>query len=257
MELADFYFRANPPHRRLLTRPHPRRRHIRRIRGTSRNPPEFPAAVRRRILLPKRRRIRRSSQKPIQRPDLQAPAGPNPTRTGRKQRSGFNIYDAVPDARLEAGGSVTAVTEDKFPFIGKSGLTAVLEKLEANAVRAPVYVADPSVQLIYVSRGSGRIRVGGFLGKMDSEVKAGQLVLVPKYFAVGKVAGDEGMECFSIITTTHPLIEELGGKDSIFGSLSAQVFQVSFNVTAEFEKLLRSKITKASPLVPPSNHGKP
>ncbi|XP_038879635.1 legumin type B-like [Benincasa hispida] len=166
----------------------------------------------------------------------------------------FNIYHALPDAVVKGGGSVTVVTDEKFPFIGKSGLTAVLEKLEANAVRSPVYVADPSVQLIYIASGSGRVQiVETFLRKnIDAEVKAGQLVLVPKYFAVGKVAGEEGLECFTIITTTHPLLEELGGDTSIFGTFSPQVFQASFNVTARFEKLLRSKITKTSSLVPPS-----
>lgn len=117
----------------------------------------------------------------------------------------FNIYNAVPNAVVNDGGSVTIVTDKKFPFIGKSGLTAVLEKLEPNAVRSPVYVADPSVQLIYVASGSGRVQIAEtFLrNTIDAEVKAGQLVLVPKYFAVGKVSGEEGLECFTIITTTQ------------------------------------------------------
>ncbi|KGN57581.1 legumin J [Cucumis sativus] len=167
----------------------------------------------------------------------------------------FNIYHTAPDAVVKGGGSVTVLTEEKFPFIGKSGLTAVLEKLEANAVRSPVYVADPSVQLIYVASGSGRVQIAETFMRyqIDAEVKAGQLVLVPKYFAVGKMAGEEGLECFTIITTTHPLLEELGGKTSIFGAFSPQVFEASFNLTAHFEKLFRSKITKSSPLVPPSD----
>ncbi|XP_023552766.1 11S globulin seed storage protein 2-like [Cucurbita pepo subsp. pepo] len=85
---------------------------------------------------------------------------PEPNRQGDLV---FNIYDVV--SRDEGSGSVTVVTEKEFPFIAKSGLTAVLEKLEANAARSPVYVADPSVQLVYVASGSGRVQIAGFLGE--------------------------------------------------------------------------------------------
>lgn len=116
----------------------------------------------------------------------------------------YNIDAAAPDGRAKAGGgSVTTVTESKFPFIGQSGLTAVLEKIEANAVRSPVYVAEAADQLIYVAEGSGRIQIVGFESKIDAEVKSGQLLLVPKYFAVGKIAGEEGLECISVITATQ------------------------------------------------------
>ncbi|XP_022985328.1 12S seed storage protein CRD-like [Cucurbita maxima] len=162
----------------------------------------------------------------------------------------YNIDAAAPDGRVKGGaGAVTTVTESKFPFIGQSGLTAILEKLDANAVRSPVYVAEPYDQLIYVAKGRGKIQIVGFSSKIDAEVKMGQLILVPKFFAVGKIAGEDGLECISIITATHPVVEELAGKTSVLEALSPEVFQVSFNVTAEFEKLLRSKITNASPVI--------
>lgn len=154
----------------------------------------------------------------------------------------YNINAAVPDIGPKVGAAaVTTVTESTFPFIGQTGLTAVLEKFDANAIRSPVYVAEPSDQLIYVAKGSGKIQIVGLSKKFDVEVKVGQLILVPRYFAVGKIAGEEGLECISIITDTHPLVEELAGKTSIWEALSPEVFQVSFNVTAEFEKLFRSK----------------
>ncbi|KAA0039043.1 hypothetical protein IC582_013394 [Cucumis melo] len=155
----------------------------------------------------------------------------------------YNIDAAVPDNRAKVGAAaVTMVTESTFPFIGQTGLTAVLEKLDANAIRSPVYIAEPSDQLIYVTKGSGKIQVVGFSSKFDADVKIGQLILVPRYFAVGKMAGEEGLECISMIVATHPMVEELAGKTSVLEALSSEVFQVSFNVTAEFEKLFRSKV---------------
>ncbi|XP_038877969.1 13S globulin basic chain-like [Benincasa hispida] len=105
-----------------------------------------------------------------------------------------------------------------------------------------MYVAEPSDQLIYVAKGSGKIQIVGFSSKINVEVKMGQLILVPRYFAVGKIAGEEGLECISMITDTHPLVEELAGKTSVLEALSPEVFQVSYNVTAKFEELFRSKV---------------
>lgn len=122
----------------------------------------------------------------------------------KPQNSGelvYNIDAAAPDVRARGGAAtVTTVTESKFPYIGQSGLSVVLEKLDANAVRSPVYVSESADQLIYVAKGSGKIQIVGISDKIDAEVKRGQLILVPKYFAAGKVAGEEGLECISIIT---------------------------------------------------------
>ena len=97
------------------------------------------------------------------------------------------------------------VTKAKFSFIGEVDLAAKYLKLKANAVSPPTYTTDSSVGVIYVVRGGGRIQIVGLMGKrvLDTEVKAGQLVVVPPFFAVAKIAGEEGMECFSIITSSE------------------------------------------------------
>lgn len=127
-----------------------------------------------------------------------------PKPRGHHNKMVFNLANAEPNHhKAEFGVSITSLEESKFPFIGQTGLSAMLEKLCPNGVRSPIYTVDSSVQVIYVVSGSGRVEIVGFNAvKMAAEVKAGQLLVVPKYFVVGKEAGEEGMECFSIVTTT-------------------------------------------------------
>lgn len=116
----------------------------------------------------------------------------------------YNINDA--DEAGNGGIGVTTLNKAKFSFIGEVGLAANHLKLEPNATSPPTYTTDiSSVRLIYVVRGGGRVQVVGLMGKrvLDTEVMAGQLLVVPALFAVAKIAGEEGMECFSIITSTE------------------------------------------------------
>ena len=49
----------------------------------------------------------------------------------------------------------------------------------------------------------GRLKIVGFNGKLavDSQVEAGQLLVVPRLFVVVVTAGEDGMEYYSILTT--------------------------------------------------------
>ncbi|RVX04626.1 hypothetical protein CK203_023481 [Vitis vinifera] len=90
-----------------------------------------------------------------------------------------------------------------------------LVKLDANAMSSPVYdAADSSVQVIYVAKGSGRIQVVGINGEraLDTKVKAGHLFVVPRFFVASAIADGEGIEYFSMITTTQPVFGEFTGK---------------------------------------------
>ncbi|KAI5384649.1 hypothetical protein KIW84_071597 [Lathyrus oleraceus] len=101
----------------------------------------------------------------------------------------------------------------------------------------------------------------------ETNVAAGQFILQPRGFAfphyadsskvgyvveAAQIAGDEGMESYSIVTTTKPLFEELAGKTSIWEALSPLVQQVSFNVDSKFQKLFISKVTENNNLIPPT-----
>lgn len=116
----------------------------------------------------------------------------------------FNVDSAHPDNVLKDGTLLTTLTEASFPFIGKVGLSLIRVKLEPGAIKAPSYQVNPAVQLIYIARGGGKIEIVGLNGKrvLDTQVKAGQLLVVPQFFVVAEMAGEAGMESYSIVTTT-------------------------------------------------------
>lgn len=115
----------------------------------------------------------------------------------------YNIDAAHPEIEVKNGGLVKTLTEEEFPFIGDVGLSVIRVKLEPNAVKAPSYLANPAVQLMYIARGSGKIEIVGLNGKLalDSHVEVGHLLLVPKFFVVAQIAGEEGMESYTMVTT--------------------------------------------------------
>lgn len=116
----------------------------------------------------------------------------------------YNIDAALPDIVVKNGGRVTTLTEAKFPFLGQvKDLSCSLVKLDPEAMHAPTYRADSAVEVIYVIKGGGKIQVIGINGKrvLDTEAKPGYLIVVPRLFAVAKLAGGHGLEFFSLITT--------------------------------------------------------
>ncbi|KAL9346029.1 hypothetical protein Peur_060882 [Populus x canadensis] len=67
-----------------------------------------------------------------------------------------------------------------------------------------IFKQNGTVQVSDVADGSGRVQAVGISGKraLDTKVEAGQLV-VPTFFVVaGNIAGNEGMEFVSVLTTT-------------------------------------------------------
>lgn len=160
-----------------------------------------------------------------------------------KEKLFATIDDPSCDVIVKGGGIVNTLTEKHFPMLGEIGLSAKLVKLEGNARLVPSYVADGSVQMCYVVKGSGRIRVVGGEGKpaLDSKVEEGDLFIVPQYFATAEIADDGGLEVFSIITSSKPIFGQLAGNTSVWKALSPVVLQSTLNITEEFEQLFKSK----------------
>lgn len=126
--------------------------------------------------------------------------------TCAKNKLVYNIDEAYPDYKAKKGGGFwTMVSQTKFPFIGEVGLSANHIELGPGSISSPIYTTDSSAQLIYFVKGHGRIQIVGILGKrvLDSEVKAGHLVIVPRFFVVAVMAGEEGLECLSVITSSE------------------------------------------------------
>lgn len=147
---------------------------------------------------------------------------------------------------ITSSKTTATLTEKEFPLLKQAGLSANLTKLEADAISSPIYAPDSTVQVIYVARGSGRIQIVGVNGQclLDAEVTAGQLLVVPTFFMVAKLAGQNGLECFTVITSSQPVLEDLAGKTSALGALSPEVLQIALNISPGLERLLKSKIRK-------------
>ncbi|XAR55225.1 hypothetical protein NMG60_11035241 [Bertholletia excelsa] len=126
----------------------------------------------------------------------------------------------------------------------KPGLNAKVERLGPGGVSSPEYL-DSEIQATYVVKGGGRIQIVGINGEraMDASVTAGDLFVVPKFFAAAMIAGEEGMECFSVVTASEPSFGKLNGKTSVWATLSLEALEAALGVTPEFAELFKSKNT--------------
>ncbi|KAM5572560.1 12S seed storage globulin 1-like [Rosa sericea] len=136
------------------------------------------------------------------------------------------------------------LTEKEFHFLNQVGLSANLLKLEPYAISSPTYTTDSTVQMIYVVGGGGRVQIAGLNGQrvLDAEVTVGHLIVVPRFFMVAKLAGEKGMECFSVITSSQAVLEDLTDKTSVLRALSPEVLQISLNINPQLQTLLQSNI---------------
>ncbi|XP_042502997.1 glutelin type-D 1-like [Macadamia integrifolia] len=177
---------------------------------------------------------------------------PQPSKAD-KQEVVFNIEATLPDVYVENGGKLVVLSREKFPLLEEVGLSVKHVRLDANAMFAPEFSSDPAVQVIYIVEGSGRVEVVGIDSEsvLNTTVKDGDLFVVPIVFVVSTVAGNEGMEWFSMTTSTQPFFKYLVGKTSLWKTLSPQVLQVTLNLTTEEAEVFSSKMNKNPILIPP------
>ncbi|KAJ9538079.1 hypothetical protein OSB04_030812 [Centaurea solstitialis] len=190
------------------------------------------------------------------------------------------VYAAIDtpeaDVVVKGGGIINSVTETEFPVLAGMGLSAKFVRLEGKAMLAPSYVADGTGRVIYVTKGSGRIRVVGNEGKpsFDGDVAEGELMVVPQFLAAAVIADEGGMELFSIINASNfvflakfpmiismglefifdrPTFEQLAANMSIWKVLPSVVLRSALNISPEFEQLFKSKNADCLMIIPPRN----
>ncbi|KAK9116672.1 hypothetical protein Sjap_015619 [Stephania japonica] len=167
----------------------------------------------------------------------------------------FNTETSRPDVKVERGGEALVVTSEQVPLLEKVGLSGVVVRVHERALCLPEFCANPALQLTYVVRGSGTVEIVGANGEsvLKTRVEEGQLIVVPRFFVVSKLAGEEGLECFTIITTPLPVISQLVGKASAWTALDPHVVQTSLNISPELEERIRTNMCKNQTFVPSSN----
>ncbi|KAL5787403.1 hypothetical protein ACOSP7_004352 [Xanthoceras sorbifolium] len=167
-----------------------------------------------------------------------------------------NIVHFSPEIRIDRAGEATSLTGKNFPFLEEIGLSCSLVKLEADAMLSPFYTNDSSVRVFYAVKGTGKVQIVGINGKLvlDKTILAGQVLVVPRFFTVGVIAEDEGLECFSITTTSrHADVVDFASKESVLNTFAPSVLQSALNLPPEFLKFIKGKLTKADILIPPIN----
>ncbi|KAL5857064.1 hypothetical protein ACOSQ3_004522 [Xanthoceras sorbifolium] len=161
----------------------------------------------------------------------------------------------LPDIHVEKAGTFTSFTGKNFPFLDEIGLSCSIVKLEADAMLSPIFTTDYSVQVFYVAKGSGKVQITGLNSKLvlDNKIIAGQVLVVPRFFTVAVIAEDEGMESFSIKTTSRPSDAADFAKQSVLNALAPSILQSSLNVSPEFVKFIKAQMAKTDILIPPMN----
>ncbi|KAH0727120.1 hypothetical protein KY284_002985 [Solanum tuberosum] len=140
-------------------------------------------------------------------------------------------------------------------LLGEVGLSANRVVLESGAVLGPIFTADSSIHLSYITKGSGRVVIVGLFGKvvLDTKVEEGELFFVPKFFPFVVEADEGGIEFFSLKTSSKQTYGELSsGKKSIWEAASPSILEASFNMTPDLTKSFKSKIAKGAVIAPPS-----
>ncbi|KNA15343.1 hypothetical protein SOVF_098950 [Spinacia oleracea] len=178
-----------------------------------------------------------------------------PKPSSNTQHLTFEFDKNAPNVHVEKGGYINFLTGEKHSPLEGIKLSGKLLKLEPNATLGPTYYAkDSGIELTYVIKGSGSVRVVGLNGQvvLDTKLEAGQLFVVPKFHVAAIDADNEGIECFSIVTTSKPILAHVAGKMSPWKALSPQVLQVSLNVSSEFSELFMDKIHTTTIIMPPN-----
>ncbi|KAE8690046.1 Tetratricopeptide repeat-like superfamily protein [Hibiscus syriacus] len=115
----------------------------------------------------------------------------------------LNCEEAPLATDIKNAGNVVLLNPKNLPLVGQVRLGADLVRLGGNAMCSPGFACDSALQ-------------------------EGNLLIVPRFFVVSKIADPDGLSWFSIITTPN-----IGARKAI----SPEVLQVAFNVPAETKKL--------------------
>lgn len=178
---------------------------------------------------------------------------PKPNTDDNDQKLFISIKDMADKIDVKEAGTISSFTADEFPVLEQVGLSANYIKLERNAIFGPKFAQDSSVEVVYVVRGGGRVEIVGINGQsvLDTEVKEGELFVVPKFFVSAAVADGDGMDLFTVMTSSKPVIENLAGKTSVWNAISPMVLQASLDVTdQEFEQFSSQILEVANFLFP-------
>lgn len=115
----------------------------------------------------------------------------------------MNCEEAPLNVDIKGGGKVVVLNTKNLPLVADCGFGADLVKIYGKSMCSPGFSCDSALQVTYILRGSGRVQIVGVDGKrvLETSVSTGNLFIVPRFFVVSKIADNNGLEWFSIVTT--------------------------------------------------------
>ncbi|KAG9445652.1 hypothetical protein H6P81_011780 [Aristolochia fimbriata] len=136
------------------------------------------------------------------------------------------------DVYSRQAGRINSVNMHKLPILSYLDMSAEKGNLYENSVYLPHWEMN-SHSIVYVTRGSARIQVVGSNGKtvLDEEVRRGQLVVVPQYFASIVRASQNGFEWISFKTSALPMKSPLAGARSALKGMPIPVLVNSYRIS--------------------------
>nr|P83004.1 RecName: Full=13S globulin basic chain [Fagopyrum esculentum] len=154
-------------------------------------------------------------------------------------------------------GRITTANSQKLPALRSLQMSAERGFLYSNGIYAPHWNINAHSAL-YVTRGNAKVQVVGDEGNkvFDDEVKQGQLIIVPQYFAVIKKAGNQGFEYVAFKTNDNAMINPLVGRLSAFRAIPEEVLRSSFQISSEEAEELKYGRQEALLLSEQSQQGK-
>ncbi|XP_058101621.1 cocosin 1-like [Magnolia sinica] len=152
-----------------------------------------------------------------------------------------NIADPTrADVYNPQGGRISSLNSQKLPVLNFIQLSAERGVLYRNALMAPHWNLNAH-SVVYATRGNGRIQIVGNHGRavFDSELREGQMVVIPQAFAVVKQAGNEGFEWVAFKTNDNAMTSPIVGKASAIRAMPEDVLMNSFRISREEARRLK------------------
>ncbi|XP_065021932.1 cocosin 1-like [Musa acuminata AAA Group] len=144
-------------------------------------------------------------------------------------------------------GRITTLNSQKLPILRFVQMSAVRGLLRPNAIRSPHWNVNAH-SIVYALRGCSRVQVVGHRGQtvFVGELRQGQLLVVPQYFAMMFQAQRESFEWVSIKTNDNAMVNHLVGKTSAFRGMPVEVLMNSYCISRE--EAMRLKFNRGNEL---------
>ncbi|RWW50729.1 hypothetical protein BHE74_00042993 [Ensete ventricosum] len=151
----------------------------------------------------------------------------------------MKITQSIGDPRLAdyynpRAGRITTLNSQKLPILRFVQMSAVRGLLRPNAIRSPHWNVNAH-SIVYALRGYCRVQVVGHRGRtvFDGELRQGQLLVVPQYFAMMFQAQRESFEWVSIKTNDNAVVNHFVGKTSALRGMPVEVLMNSYCISRE------------------------